>query len=99
MDKEKVIYYHVNKQRMLLKVADVKRLIIWQINFHGAKNEYIIFDDGTFQKADFANKKWRTRKSDTPKSWIAIEYSDKRFDEIRKILRNCPVDIIKPDQY
>lgn len=99
IDNRKIKMYKSNKIKKSIDITDVKRLIIWQINFHGARNEYIIFDDGTFQKTDFANKKGRTRKSYTQESWIAIEYSNKRFDEIRKILQDCPIDVIKPDQY
>lgn len=99
IDDKKIALYHRNKLKKSIEITNVKRLIIWQINFHGAKNDCIIFDDGTFSIEDVANKKLRSRKKIDEKSWIAIAYSDERFGAIRRVLKDCPIDIIKPDQY
>lgn len=96
---QKIALYYRNKYKKSIDLTDVKKLIIWQINFHGAKNDCIIFDDGTFSIEDVANKKLRTRKKIEEKSWIAIEYSDERFGAIRRVLKDCPIEIIKPDQH
>lgn len=99
IDNKKIALYYRNKLKNSIAIADVKRLLIWQINFHGAKNDCIIFDDGTFRIADFANNRTRSRKKTAEESWIVIEYSDRRFEEIKKVLKDCPIEIIKPDQY
>lgn len=87
------------KQLKHLAFTDVQELIICQISFHGNKNQYIVFDDGTFFNKKITKKDLLARKTLLEASWIIIDYSDKRFQKLKKELSTCPIKILEPDEY
>ena len=93
IDETAVKFFIGRKRRKYIALKNIQRLIIVQFLFHGVKNHSIIFDDGTFYNKKRDKKDLYTKKTIEEESWIAIEYTDKRFEKIRQVLPNCPTVI------
>lgn len=99
IDNQMIKLYSGKRQTKCITFANVQQLIICQIFVYGNKNQYIVFDDGSFFNKKINKKKLMDKKTLIEESWILIDYSNKRLQQIQQVLPDCKVRILTPDEY
>ena len=102
IDCETITLYCGKKIVKQINIADIKSLVLGQ--YVGSmlgetnpdkftnSNKFIILNDGTFFNKKWTRRSFRKKKLSADESWIAIEFSAKRYAALKKLLPNCEIE-------
>ena len=102
IDDETITLYRGKKIVKQINIADIKSLVLGQ--YVGSmlgetnpdkftnSNKFIILNDGTFFNKKWTRRSFRKKKLSADESWIAIEFSAKRYAALKKLLPNCEIE-------
>ena len=102
IDDETITLYRGKKIVKQINIADIKSLVLGQIvitrrsDFNANKtinsNTHIVINEGTFFNKKWTRWSFRKKLFSYTEGWIAIEYSAKRYAQIKQLLPNCEIE-------